>query len=166
MKRFEIHVLLISLICFAVVSTIACQKKAKESSSKKGAVRVLTETGYQEVLRGHRGHILVVNFFTTWCEPCRRELPHFVDLSRSLKSRGVDFVGFSLDTSRKQVLETFLEKIKIPYQVYLAASSFRNRLNIQAVPTTYIYDRRGKRVLVLQGGVTKAYLLEKIRGIS
>ena len=166
MKRLRTNSIVIGLMCLAVVWVAACQKKTEKSSSKKATVQVLTETGYQQILRTHRGHILVVNFFTTWCEPCRRELPHFIDLSQSLKSKGVDFVGISLDTSREQVLQAFLEKIKIPYPVYLAAASFRNHLNIQAVPTTYIYDRQGEHAITLQGGVTKTYLLEKIRSIS
>ncbi len=167
MKRLYVKSVLVGLVCLIfVVAGAACQKKPEESSTGKPVVRILTETGYQKILHAHRGHILVINFFTTWCEPCRRELPHFIDLSRSLKSKGVDFIGVSLDTSGKRVVVSFLEKIKIPYPVYLAAASFRNLLNIQAVPTTYFYNREGKRVLTVQGGMSKEMLLEKIRGIS
>jgi len=167
MKGLRAKSVFLGFICLSfMIAGGACQKKSKEPPAGKAEVRILTEAGYQKILHAHRGHILVVNFFTTWCEPCRHELPHFVELSRSLKSKGVDFIGVSLDTTEKQVVAAFLGKIKIPYPVYLAAASFRNRLDIQAVPTTYFYNREGKRVLIIQGGMSKERLLEKIRGIS
>ncbi len=166
LSRQNKTLLFISFLCLSFLMTFGCQKKQKETARKpQEAVKMLSKVGFEEALRAHRGHVLVVNFFTTWCEPCRKELPHFIELSESLKSKGVDFVGVSLDATNKKVLKAFLAKVKIPYPVYLADSTLKNSLKIQAVPTTYLYDREGKRVGVLQGGVSKEFLLEKIQAI-
>ncbi len=167
MKRSRNRGLGIMLILALMLALMPACQKGSEKSEGKGptSVRVLTDAEFQATLHAHRGHVLVVNFFTTWCEPCRKEMPHFIDLSRFLKVKGVDFIGVSLDTSGKKVLRTFLKRVQIPYPVYLADVSLRNKLNIQAVPTTYIYDREGKRVVILQGGVSRKTLLKRIQEV-
>jgi thiol-disulfide isomerase/thioredoxin len=53
--------------------------------------------GYQQVLAKYRGKPLVVNFWATWCEPCREEYPMIVDLAKQFKSQGVEVIGVDMD---------------------------------------------------------------------
>ena len=91
------------------------------------------------------GKIVVVDFWATWCPPCREEIPGYIEMQRELEAAGVVIVGISLDKAGPSVVKPFAEKYGINYplvmgdQVVVAAFG-----GIEAIPTTFVIDRDGK----------------------
>ena len=81
-------------------------------------------------LADYPGKIVVLNFWATWCPPCRREIPHLIEMNREFKSRGVEFVGLSTEdptTTREKVRE-FANEYGIDYKLGFTDAKFANLL--------------------------------------
>ncbi len=92
------------------------------------------------------GKVVIVNFWATWCPPCRREMPTFIEFQDAYKGRGVTFVGIALD--EKNAVAGFTDPMGINYPILIAeqkgiqlAQDYGNRLNV--LPFTVIIDRKG-----------------------
>ncbi len=95
-------------------------------------------------LSDYRGQVVLINFWTTWCPPCRKEIPDFVELYRNYQDRGLVILGISLDRNPDQVLGSFIDKFKINYPILLDDGKVaRNYGGITAIPTSFIVDREG-----------------------
>ena len=97
-------------------------------------------------LSEHRGKVVVLNFWATWCGPCNAEMPALVEAEKSYSSRGVVFIGASLDDSKsKAQIPGFLSKYHVTFPVWLGATSDdMAKLGMgPAVPATAFLDREG-----------------------
>jgi thiol-disulfide isomerase/thioredoxin len=103
--------------------------------------------GREQSIGQWKGKVLVVNFWATWCVPCREEMPEFVKAQQELGPRGLQFVGIAIDDVAK--VEAFAAELAINYPVLIGgygaielSRSFGNRLG--ALPFTIIVDRAGR----------------------
>jgi peroxiredoxin len=103
-------------------------------------------SGKQEALGQWRGKVLVVNFWATWCTPCREEMPEFVTVQRELGGRGLQFVGIAIDEPAK--VRQFADEIGLNYPSLIGgygaielSKSLGNKVG--ALPFTLILDRSG-----------------------
>jgi thiol-disulfide isomerase/thioredoxin len=116
-------------------------------ATKLLALSLPDTAGNQQTLAQWRGKVIVVNFWATWCEPCRKEMPEFVIAQRELGSKGLQFVGVAID--QKDKVEQFAKDLDLNYPSLIAgydavdlSKSFGNQLS--ALPFTIIIDRSGK----------------------
>ena len=114
-------------------------------------------------LADFRGKVLFVNFWATWCPPCREEIPDFVEFYAAEKGNGVEILGISLDTRGKDALVSFVEKYKINYPVVLESRRATEKLVYdfepgQFIPTTIIIDKQGRIRNKHVGPLNKALL--------
>ncbi len=115
------------------------------------------------------GQVLVVNFWATWCVPCRREIPAFVELQENYRDRGLQFVGIALDT--RVEVERFLAEfdLAVNYPLLIAADNtgialatdYGNRFGI--LPYTVLVDRNGAISFVQYGEISHAQTERAIR---
>jgi thiol-disulfide isomerase/thioredoxin len=111
-----------------------------------------------------RGKVLVVNFWATWCEPCREEMPRFVKAQAADGGRGLQFVGIAVDNAAKA--RRFAEEIGVNYPTLVSGTeglelSKRLGNELMALPFTVIVDRQG-HVAHTQLGIVKQQQLERI----
>jgi cytochrome c biogenesis protein CcmG/thiol:disulfide interchange protein DsbE len=89
--------------------------------------------------------VLIVDFWATWCSPCREEIPHLNQLYSELKGKGLEIVGISMDTDGTDGVKDFAREFRIQYPIVMGdekvAESFGG---IIGLPTTFIFDRDGK----------------------
>jgi thiol-disulfide isomerase/thioredoxin len=114
---------------------------------------------------GTRGKVTLVNFWATWCAPCKKELPDLVELDRAYAGRGFAVVGVATDRTPDagDLVSEFVHKYSIPYQVLLSTQEMEDAFgNVRMMPTSFLVDRDGKIVRTIVGIRTKAQLEELI----
>ncbi|MEZ5277752.1 MAG: TlpA disulfide reductase family protein [Opitutaceae bacterium] len=114
------------------------------------------------------GKIVVIDFWATWCPPCRAEVPDYVEMQEAYREKGLVIVGISFDegANAEARVAKFMEDYKINYPVvmgdYAVAEAFGG---ILAFPTTFVVDREGRLVHRKVGYKPKSYLEEIISGL-
>jgi peroxiredoxin/Cu/Ag efflux protein CusF len=95
-----------------------------------------------------RGKVVVLNFWATWCLPCRAEMPALDALYQLYRDRGLDVVGVNLDKLSTTTVEDFLKEVKVTFRVVLDPSwSTAQAYKVVGLPTTYLIDRAGNVVV-------------------
>lgn len=103
----------------------------------------------------HRGQVVLVNFWATWCPPCRAETPGLVRLANDYRSQGLEVVGISLDEDTGAI-RPFIDEYQIPYPILLPSDQANLPLLVEALPTTLLYDRQGRIAKRYVGGVAES----------
>jgi thiol-disulfide isomerase/thioredoxin len=109
-----------------------------------------------------RGSVLVVNFWASWCGPCRAEQPELSRVARAYRDRGVRFIGINVRESRGAA-QSYVEEFQIPYpSLYDQAAVNAARLQAFALPSTFILDRDGVVAYRLTGKTTVPILSARL----
>jgi cytochrome c biogenesis protein CcmG/thiol:disulfide interchange protein DsbE len=129
------------------------------------SLKTLDGTAFR--LKDHRGEVVVLNFWATWCPPCRREIPMFVKLQRELGDQGLQFVGVALERSAgPKKVWAFAEKMNMNYPVGLGTGTIAKKYGgVRTLPQTYIIGPDGKIRGHIPGMATESMLrpgLEKL----
>jgi len=100
--------------------------------------------GTEVSLRDFEGKVLFLNFWATWCSPCRQEIPGFLEIYDKYKDEGLEILGVSLDRQGPDVVKPFAEKMKITYPLAMANNEIMQAYQPgQYIPATIIIDREG-----------------------
>ena len=99
--------------------------------------------GTRASLSQYKGKVVFLNFWATWCGPCRLEMPSMEAVYQKLKGRGLEILAVNLGESKKEVT-AFMNENKLNFPVILDEKSVTGSYyNIRAIPTTYIINRQG-----------------------
>ncbi len=112
------------------------------------------------------GHVLVINYWATWCGPCREEIPIFVRLQHEYGAKGLQFIGISTDLDVK--VREFAAEFRMNYPLLLggleSVDLSRRAGNAAGVlPYTLVVDRSGRMVMGMAGGITEEKLRAQLR---
>lgn len=110
-------------------------------------------------LSDHEGKVVVINIWATWCAPCRKEIPDFINMQRELRDQGVLFVGVSIDEEGWEAVRPYAKKMDINYPVVVDDGSvFDGYGPFRLIPTSYIINKRGQIEYVAPGMLTERKL--------
>ena len=92
-----------------------------------------------------KGKVVIIDFWATWCPPCRTEIPGYIQLQKKYAAEGLVIVGISVDTDGPEVVRKYMKDVGINYQIVMADDQIQELFApIQGYPTTLIIDRDGK----------------------
>ncbi|MGD7034535.1 TlpA family protein disulfide reductase [Methylotuvimicrobium buryatense] len=122
-------------------------------------------TGNERSSSEWRGKIVIVNFWATWCPPCREEIPEFIALQQEYQGRGLQFVGIAIET--KESVEKYLDFVDINYPMLIAGDQgiiltqqWGNSAGI--LPFSLIFNQQGRMIHKQAGQLSRAKIVEII----
>jgi peroxiredoxin len=117
-------------------------------------------------LSDFRGKVVLLNFFATWCPPCRQEIPELVKIYQQNKKKGLVILGVSLDAAEASfVLKNFVRIMKIPYPILIGTEEVAEDYRISGVPITLIINKEGKIVKRFEGLVPPRYFENALKDL-
>lgn len=165
---------LLALVCLVVI--VGCGEPPADPEPAAPASDAPTATidftrpthdGGTFTLSDHRGDVIVLNFWATWCVPCLAEMPEFVALQDELRDQDVQFVGVSHDAGGLDDIRPFAERLAVNYPLLPdpemdIAAQFGG---VPVLPTTFILDREGAIHASTYGLLDRAELLGLLDGL-
>jgi thiol-disulfide isomerase/thioredoxin len=122
--------------------------------------------GNQVRLSEFRGKAVVLNFWATWCAPCRRELPWFVEFQKEYGPRGLQIIGVSMDDGGIDAIAPFVRKMGIDYVVLLGDSRVGSLYGgLEVLPTTYYISSHGDVIAYVNGVLSKTEVEHDVREV-
>jgi len=134
-------------LVFAIAAVLAAAPLGAQivPNTSAPAFSIKDMTGKTITLDSLKGKVVVLNFWATWCPPCRAEVPDFVDVYNANKAAGLEILGISVDTNTASQVPEFVQKNKITYPVAMFTNKIvRDYGPIDAIPTTFIIDKTGR----------------------
>lgn len=143
----------------------------KRTSTQGGAVGTAAPAFALPDLEGNtvrntdfQGKVVLLNFWATWCPPCRDEVPDFVRLQSKYRDQGLEIVGLSLDHGGARDVRPFADEYDVNYTMLIASQeTAENYGGILGVPTTFVLDREGTIVKRFVGRASAEAFEEAIR---
>ncbi len=139
-KRFLVSTFLLLLIW-------GCTSQADndEPSDRAPQFALKDLTGHTLRLKDLKGKVVLLNFFATWCAPCRQEIPDLERLYKRFNDQGLEIVGISLDMEGAPLLNPFVQHYGITYPIVLGTREVVvDYGGIRGIPTSFLIDRDGR----------------------
>ena len=116
-------------------------------------------------LSRYRGKVVLLNFWATWCAPCRSEIPRFVDLQNKYDGQGLRIIGISLDDDRKSV-HTFYQQLRMNYPVAVGDATLAERYGgILGLPVSFLIGRDGRIYAKFEGETDSSRIERAIKSL-
>ncbi len=154
-----------SLALFFALSTAPIAAQARPDAEKPlPNLSLKTTNGEVWNLEDERGNVIVLNFWATWCAPCREEIPALVSLRRQYKTEKVRVVGVAVDSENSETISAFIREFRIDYPIVLAVPG--TLLSQQkALPMTLLIDERGVLAKKYVGAVRRSVLEKDLKNL-
>jgi thiol-disulfide isomerase/thioredoxin len=107
-------------------------------------------------LADHQGQVVLINYWASWCAPCRQETPGLVKLAKEYQSKGLSVVGVALDEGGPKAIQSFVSQFHVGYPVLLPASLSPSSSSVEALPTTILVDPQGRAAKTYIGAVRES----------
>jgi len=108
--------------------------------------------GAETSLKDYRGQVVMLNFWATWCAPCRQEMPEMQGLWQKFKDKGFVILAVSEDEGHEKRIQGFVKKLKLTFPILLdPQGEVSDQYKLTGLPTTFLIDRHGKLVTTVVG---------------
>jgi peroxiredoxin len=157
------------IILFAVVALAAglLTLPAQEENTPAPEFSLKDLRGNTVSLAGCRGKVLVLNFWATWCPPCRAEIPDLIETYGDMKGAGLEILGLSVDRITPDRLLEWVEKAGITYPVAVATQEIVEAYHPgDYIPSTIIIDKAGRIRYRNTGTIDRETLVRLIRKLA
>ena len=138
--------LLMRTILLAVAGLLLYTQPAAavlQKGDKAPAIKLVTTTGQPVTLANYQGYVLVMDFFATWCVPCKQSIPHLNAMSQKYGKQGLQVLGVSVDEGSERDLRNFIAERKITYPVAASGEDMQIEYGLRSIPTVYVINKKG-----------------------
>ncbi len=131
-------------LCFALPAKAPADLTAASSRKAAPDFTLSNSKGTSVKLSAYKGRVVLLDFWATWCEGCKVEIPWYMDFQSKYKKRGLSVVGVSMDEDGWKSVKPFLDEKKVNYMVVIGDGDLAKLVGIEALPVTLLIDRDGK----------------------
>ena len=157
MKRTTRFILLAALVLFALIVTLGQESQPTELTLKN-------IEGRDVRLSDYRGKVVMVNFWATWCPPCRKEIPDLIKLQRDYGSRGLQVIGVTYPPEDLAEVRQFVREAKVNYPIALGSKETRVMFSSsEALPMTVVIGKDGRVRDIIEDILLPKEFEEKIK---
>ncbi len=135
-KRFFKHAGFALLLAVTIFTT----SKISHAASDIKKIKLME---LRDLLAKNKGKVVILDLWATWCPPCRKEIPGFINLYNKYKDKGLEIIGIAFDENGPEMVPPFVQKVGINYPVYLNGGDIAQAYDLHAYPTTIIYGKDG-----------------------
>ncbi len=166
----RIRTVLLAGVLAIALSAASAAVRAEQASP----VTPISAAEFEALLEAHKGQVLMINYWATWCAPCLREIPDLMAVAETLGDEPFAFIALSLDDpySGQAQIESFIDRWFPGFTSYLRTDPEMDMIASvvdaswnEIMPTTYIIDRDGNIARMIQGKVSKEEFLAAVREV-
>lgn len=122
--------------------------------------------GAKVTLADYKGKVVLLNFWATWCVPCKAEIPWFQEFDKNFKDKGFAVLGVSMDEEGWNAVKPYVEERKIAYRMVIGSEEVSTLYGgIDSLPTTFMIDKDGKIAAIHTGLVSKATYQKQLESL-
>lgn len=144
----------ILLLCLFLTAFGHAQGFGKEISTSNDLLNVVAEAKGKQVV--------IINFYASWCPPCREEIPHLIEIRKKYSKNELKIIAINLDES-KETMQAFNQKAGINYESHHdGTGSIQQFFGIKGIPFNLVYSKNGKAVYASPGTINQQRLTEII----
>lgn len=145
-------------------SRMEAASSSKEAPKPAPAWELKDVNGKRVKSDDFKGKVVLLDFWATWCGPCKAEIPGFIQLHKKYSDKGVVVIGISMDEEGPAVVKKFIEKNNVNYPIVMADKNTPDLFGgVEAIPTTFIIDREGQIVNKHEGQTEKSEFESEIK---
>jgi len=136
-----------SLIALAGCSSSTVKAAVKADKDRKAAPDFALKDvdGKTVHISEYKGKVVLLDFWATWCAPCKVEIPWFMEFEQQFKDKGFAVLGVSMDEDGWTVVKPYLQQLKMNYRIVLGNDQVGEQYGgVDSLPTTFLIDRQGK----------------------
>lgn len=154
------------ILMVLLAAAAACTRTDKPAGTAVAPDFVLPDLGGKDVrLTEFKGRVVVVEFWATWCPPCRESIPGMVKLYQAYRDKGLVVLGVSLDTSGVDAVRSFSEKNGINYPVLQGNDDIAAKYMVRGIPTLVLVNKEGLIARQYLGGADEDVLEKDVRAL-
>ena len=135
------------VVCLLVPGLAAALQRGQAAPP----LQVTSTSGKRITNANYGGHVLLVQFFATWCSPCRESIPVIIRLNKKYGKQGLQVLGLSIDEGGDRVVKAFVADKRITYPVALADDDLQGAYGVRSVPTLFLVNRKGQVIEKFMG---------------
>jgi cytochrome c biogenesis protein CcmG/thiol:disulfide interchange protein DsbE len=123
-----------------------------QSNTPAPSVGLKDIKGHRFSLNEYKGKVVLVNFWATWCPPCRKEIPDFIRMQREYRDNGLQIIGITYPPQTAAEVRRFAKRLRMNYPVAIGTKAIKSRFtSSETLPVTVVIDREGRVRGVVEG---------------
>jgi len=166
---------LLSFVAVLALVVTGCKHKASANSASPTQVAIKSLDDKEVTVAQYKGKVVLVNFWATWCEPCKIEIPELIQLQQKYEPKGFTILGVAMDDEGKSVVAPFVltkrydigggQQVPMNYPILLGNDDVANKFGgLLGYPTTVLFNKDGKEVKRTTGAIAYEEYAKLIEG--
>jgi len=131
-------------LCFGWILFVPSCTQEKKESALAPDFTLKTLDDQEITLSKLRGKVVLLDFWATWCGPCKESIPHLVEIYKAYQQKGLEVIGMNVDKGDVSGVHRFVKSMDIPYPIIITPDKVARNYGVTGLPTTILLDKQGR----------------------